>query len=1071
MLLIGGQQGTTEGIYSALGLQLGEDVSIGGIQIASSIIQGGFDDTAVWYSDPIDPSKPNLIEIDLTKVGQNIYVPPSPTPTPTPGEPTPTPTPVDPSPTPTPTPGEPSPTPSPTPADPTPTPTPGEPTPTPEPGTSLIPPGQNTTGLTQVSTITVDGQPYYLSDTLNPSLLKEGEFFYDPYTGKAIARERTTDVSTGLPRERTTNSYPLVNVVGKTSSDCINTDFIKGLPDWFSWLPLRWTFSYTLGLESEPSGTCTFETWFTNKNAVIQRLSKGASFSAFGIGFRVASVSWEELKRADITRSTLRVSLSLTGTHYWLDNEVPLIKRLDDDRSNTGVDPDCATGEATQTEDGIARTRSLSWLCSEAGGRLSGMSGEILVDSDITPEEGKIPRAEIQARLRQEGKFLDLTDPNAVYCRNWNSVPTHRLTEDFVLSDVNATINGGDYQDMRNPSGLFHHDLDEGLPANWVIGTPLSARDEQTSHIKGSYFIWPKQEVTGQFLEEDEEEEIVEETEGQTPATLPDYRSRTRVVEERWEDPDFAETPPEAAATNDLSLAFWRSGSNYNKIKRFVQTIDGVEVFVQEWIYGFAGPLAVDCYQNTGGGVYVLKKVALQNFWKLIGQTTTTHFYQNRQEIYTGYQKTGWQLTVFKSEPAIDVSDLDSSPLDQYPTLKLDQRLTEFEGDPINESAVNLAISAYRPHEVPSYEELLILNEPEMRYYKDVARQGVTEIKRCLPDGTSVRLASIDKTFQQPYIVTASVKFSSSLDWMEDPRNGVLKEANSAGASLPLFPPLVTGQEAQELRVSRILKSKNTLGVWEGGSGLQPSVGVDQSGQSLDEDKYVVFSQTSTAGGQGGAGFQSQISGTQREDFDGKPDASKRLPPLWELIPDENPVQTEKIQNAKSPETFRYFAWTPDAPNYDSSAKTVVSSSLSFPYAEKVSEAKRAIQTTLDIENCKGSYTDGFKTFFNPDFRPGDKLNYFCNAERRKRRILSINATINFQGSVNGSAFCTSSMEMDLGFPLEMSFQWSKEDVPIPSEESGFSSAPLDVWLDPLYNDSIGNVGKGQQTRLFPPGF
>ena len=883
----------------------------------------------------------------------------------------------------------------------------------------------------------------------------------------------------------TTPTTPIkVSVVDNTSNIDYDTDYIDKLPTVLQWLPLLGNFNYSTSLEQSQNGEMRFETWFSYKNLVLKHLCRGAKFEAFGIGWRVDGLQINEKMRSELSHPKIEVSISLTDPHWWLDTEVPLVPRKYKDNdplgglspilysgdwkisyhysvSSPGVDPECLTNSPSQPKTTLAESRTLTWLCGQAGGVLSGMEGEIPVPNDVSPEEGRIPRSEIQSRLRQNNCFLDLSDSDTVYCKKWDSTKQWLLQETDILSPISVSCSTGKQRKLT-PNSAFQQEIIVGLPNNITPKQTITLKNEDVTNIYGASYIWPKQEVTGEFLEKSQEQ--VEENQGNRAPTLPEYRMRQRKYEQRTEDPDIANTPPNSVDINDLSVSFWKSGQNYVKVKREIKTIDGFEFQVIEQKYAFNGPLAKDIYEYSQG-VWKLKKVDIKSFWGLIEETTTQHFYSSGfsayEGLYLGYEKRGWRFHVFATEPEINISDSEADPTLQYPTLSSQQQYIDKGSGATNADlqTKNLADKAYTPQRVPIFEKEKYYHEPMEKYYKDAAVQTVDEVKWCMPDGTSRRLAAIDNTFQQPYIVTAREKVVRGLSSMEDPRNPTIREFNQkrpdGQKEKPEFPPLTTGTESSESYKVKINRSINTPGY--------------RNTDDSEKDTFTAYTRSASTGGNG-SGFGSQVSENRVDEVEGRPESSRRLPPIWERVEEENPTETEEKQNQSDPKRYRYKVWTPLAPD-KTPFDQLVSGSMSFPYAKTLSEVRTAIKTNLDIENARNSYTESFTTFFNPSMRPGDQLTYFVNGERRKRRILSISPSIVFQGNLNNKPFATGTMQLSVGCPIEVDFILEQELIPNSATDKDKlgTGYPLEVWLDPTGGAQGAFEVENIPSRLTPP--
>lgn len=943
----------------------------------------------------------------------------------------------------------------------------------------------------------VDGVSYEIKPSDTPTEdLEQGQAIYSPTTNQLtfIPSQSLANKVTTAPQnlaiqisgnQIVVSPNPIsVSVVNNPTGDGYDTDFIDQLPTVLQWLPLLGSFSFSNSLEQSQNGQMRFETWFSYKNLVLKHLCRGAKFEAFGMGWRVENLQIVEKMRSEFPHPKIEVSISLTDPHWWLDVEVPLVPKTykandsmeglspilySGDWSisyhysadSPGIDPECMTNSPSQPETNFAEFRTLTWLCNEAGGSLLGMNGKIPVNNDISPEEGRIPRSEIQARLRQNNCFLDLSDHDTVYAKKWDLTKEWILEESDILSEVSVSCSTGKQRPLTSNSA-FQQEIVLGLPNEITPAQAIPFKDEDTSDIYGSYYIWPKQEVTGLFLEKQQEQ--TEENQGNRPPVLPEYRLRQRKYETRTEDPDNATMPPDSVPIDDLSVSFWKSGQNYVKVKREIKTIDGFEFQITEQKYAFNGPLAKDIYE-LDGGVFKLKKANVSDFWGLIEETTTQHFYSEGlsayEGLYLGYEKTGWRFHVFKVEPDIDVSDSEASPTEQYPTLSSQQQYNDLgeQATAANLQTRDLSDKAYTPQRIPIFEKEKYYHEPMEKYYKDAAVQGVDEVKICLPDGASRRLAAIDKTFQQPYIVTAREKVVRGLSAMEDPRNPTIREFNQnrpdGEKEKPEFPPLTTGTESSESYKVKINRSLNTPGI--------------RYADDSEKDSFIAYSRTSSTGGNG-SGFGSQITENKTDEAEGRPESSRRLPPIWERVPEEDQTEIEEEQNRPDPSRYRYKVWTPSAPD-KTPFDQLVSGSMSFPLAETLAEARTAIKTTIDIENARNTYTENFKTLFNPSMRPGDKLIYFVNGERRKRRILSISSEVVFGGNLNDQPFATGTMQLSVGYAPEIPFVLQQELIPnsATDKDKGGTGYPLEVWLDPLFGAQGVFELENVPSRIKPP--
>lgn len=865
---------------------------------------------------------------------------------------------------------------------------------------------------------------------------------------------------------------------------CIPTDYVDNFPPWFNDLPLSGTFSWTLQLEGEPSGNFTFETWADNRSKVLCELQPGKKFVAFGVGFRIANINITELTHHERVRPSLIVSISLTHCHQWIDKEVPLRGGLD-------LDPDekldsCGNVEQISDDD-MDRYRRVNWLCNRAGGNLSGFNdtkhNRIEVPIDTSQQEARIPRSEIMSRLTTQGKYIDFNEPNAIYCKKWTSFKNWKIEEVDIRSSISSSINGmGEWQNATISGKPFQQNKFEvGLPGSVVARHLPSLRSENTDCIIGVRWLDPKVQLNGLFLD-DGEEEPEEQTQAKKLNEITTYRTKSRKTEVVIEDPDLAATPPDSDLSSDLSICFWKGGQNYVKVWRQITYLDGVKIAEVERKYGFAGPLAKDVYFESSPYFFVPQRIAVGGFWQIIEETNTIYNYENELEIYTGYVKQGWKLVVHKTEPDIDISDYESNPAEQFPTLKFTLLLNgKFPGVETVATAAETncwqkELAAYTPRKVSVFEQMSRLNEPYSRYYKDAGKPDITEEIIQMPDGRCMRKAIVDKTWQQPYIVTADASYVGGLDVIDDPRNEIIKYSNSLVTDprdkLPLFPALTTGTEALNRVIRRIMRSKNTLGV----IAKSDATGIDQiSDEVSDVDRFVTYSNGGEAGGAGG-GFNSQYGEYSRQVSEGKPPMSDRLPPVWNKVdPEEQSGDYANAQNtSQQRKNYVWYAWTPDAPNRKVTRgnRQLVGSTIDLPFAKYRNDVRQHLETMINMENTKSAASDSFTIAPNWNIRPGDGVTYTANGERRKRRVLSVNNVINFQGISNGKLVNTSSgTQLTLGYIIEPSIIIRKDRLPAEADPTAANqSSPTNaLWI--TYAQSIGNIAVNKPSRLYPPQF
>lgn len=850
-------------------------------------------------------------------------------------------------------------------------------------------------------------------------------------------------------------------------------------PEILSLLPiLEGDISWTENFEGEPSGNLTFKTWWDLRYSAIELLRVGIVVKIWGVGFAISDLQIKEVPTKQHAKPLIEVSISLSGCHRWASDDVPLaLNKL----NNTEKNQECEPG--TKLKDSRQRSRKLSLglLAARAGGSYSGPAGEILIPNDVTPESSTTFMSELDARLRQEGCFKILWHPTTIKAIQWDSVKNWQIAEHELLKEVDRSFagemresnvasvasSGGkiivspqQIETTQKQSPLkrkpFHFlPLGKQIPLTiFPFLTPQIVQENLGKYYHAEHYF-PKCELTGLFLDDEKnkaEEKInrgdnVEQSQQSNSANnKAKWQKRERKIETFPKESDFgtdfsqdlgsSSSSSNSSPPNDLgivkttSINFDESGSNYVKTDEFITTIDGMPSKKRTVKYGFFGIKGVDLYNlQTGECV----GVEASGHWGVIEDTTEVVEYDSQGWRLKSIT-TGWRLGRHQTENISEVKNDGSNPLEDVPTIKFQP---EDGDDDVTKEFKKASLECYefKKIDVHKIEENIL--SPYNKYYGDVMPPDFELEEICSPNGqkTYKVIDNIsDGKWIDPRFTRESQTYHVAFSEIEDPRNIKIKEDNKGATApdiVPEYPPLFTGIEEINRTKTEVTSVKNKK--WYGSVNVpsgQTMADWNRSRDSQDEDRFITLERKASAGG---VSFVSQFSEQTTNTNNGRPAAAPQLPSVWERIePQNNSNADPQSQNPEQGQRTYYVETSHLPPKGNRNFNDqLTGSSLSYPHAKTLSEAKRAAKTDFYIRDTQASVKENILIFFNPYIRSGDRITYTCNGEVRKRRVLGVSHKVNLEGTVDGKIYVTSpGTSLQLGAELPTSFVFTSKLEP-----------------------------------------
>lgn len=822
------------------------------------------------------------------------------------------------------------------------------------------------------TTLTIEGEVY----TLALESPRSGEFIVNPQTGELLIH------LIEVPETAT------VAVVQQT--EALQTDFLSGpYPDIFYQLPMTGSFSWTVSLDGHPSGSFNFDTYPHLRSRVIELLCEGAEFIAFGIGFRVSSLSFTEKSAAP---NTLTVAVGLGGRHENYDFNVPYQGTSIITVANPASaepDPYCLgrlpSGAAAQSTKSYT---SVQELARRVGDNFFGPYMKVPYEKDNTDGTNFITEAQNQVRMF--GGFLYYSNPAGVQVRALAGTGVHHLNSTQIKSDIQVSV-AGRRRKILNVGGTFLHPPLEFVDpyASTPPSVALEVKSENTNIYPWVKSYDPPYKLEGAFNEVAETNE--EDTQANSEYQKPKWKARVPIRKVIVTPPENPAIPPAGTGPlKDVSLTFDNSGTQPKNQKTEI-TEDDMPVETREVSYGFAflGSDMVSDDEIVG---------ASPGCWQKIRETRTIHHYDvstsgpsRNTGYYLGSDTTGSMLTRYLTEG----SDLETTKLDST---------DEIEGE---------LLTCYNYFTIPIVGAERYYLESKRDYYNDIPASAVIYYKVCLPDGTSQYAFVEDPTWVDDFFVTTKENRENSFSARVHPENNPDDD--------DIRPPLTVGKETYHKEWITVLpsdKTRNNLKI--------PSAPLPATSDQKQTPQDAFLTSTVNYSSQDSQFTNSLAMATSDKSY-GRPPTHTRKPPLLEKVEPEsaNGSAAKKASN-NAMEYFVRSRLNPDA-------RTTQGGTLSYPAATTLQQALTAAQTDLTLSNITGGTKESFEIEFNLSMQEGDCLIYSVDNIVRSRRLLSITREVRIDSRRNSPMLLGKNCSVSVGIERSTPMSSYSQRAPVPA--------------------------------------
>jgi hypothetical protein len=798
-------------------------------------------------------------------------------------------------------------------------------------------------------------------------------------------------------------------VIG-SGAETVETDFSYLPPPYpaiFSQIPMQGSFSWTDSFEGHPSGSFNFVTWVGMRDAVITLLCEGAEFTAFGIGFRVSSLSFTESSGGI---HEIAVQVGLGGKHENYDFDIPLkggsSLTIQTQSPALELDPYCAGklpggGQKKAT----AGYTSVQELASRIGDGFIGPYMQVPIAAEGN-ESGNFMNF-AQQQVRMFGGFLDYSHPGAVEVRNLAGVGGHYLEPSQIKSEISTSVTGRRRRVLSVGETFVHPDLTpvESFPYPYPVDTTPSIPFSESTAI----YPWvtsydPKQKLEGKFSESPEDVDK-EDTSANSEYQQPRWKAHVpvrKVIPKPADDPSIA--PAGTGPLKDISLVFDSGGTTKEQEIEITEDDQPVESSFLKYGYVFYGEsMFTDggiLVGATGSDAETDNTGASSGCWQLIMKWKKKHYWDidgsfsvsRDTGYYLGWDLVGSMLSRYKSE---------STSLE---TIKLDPQ-DEIEGE-------ILQCHRFGWHPMVGAERYYL--EAKRDYYNDMPPRPVETYKVCLPNGTSQYAQVEDPSWVEEFFVVRKITRESSFTARLDPENDPPDDPRQ---------PLTTGQDSYHEEWVTVLPSVNTKT-----DNFNIPLPTLQPGQPrLDEqDSYIVTQRNYSSGD---AQFANSFAMSTGEKNYGRPPTHLRRT-LWDKVEPEGANGSSDKSGAATTNRLEYYVSSginPDA--------KVEGGSLSYPFATTLSQALTAAQTDLTIQNITGGTKDSFSIEFNMTMRAGDLVTYTANNTVRRRRLLSISREVLIDSKNGVPILLGRNCNVSLGIERVAPMRYTTQKAPVPAQE------------------------------------
>ncbi|MFN6560020.1 MAG: hypothetical protein RMY28_009450 [Nostoc sp. ChiSLP01] len=726
-------------------------------------------------------------------------------------------------------------------------------------------------------------------------------------------------------------------------------------PALFTNLPLQGTIQISRSFEQQPSAQ--FELESTLPKSQLQAIfTPGGELELYGIPLRINSVSITELPRAIYPDARCQLSVSLGGK--WENYNEPVFLRSngknDTPNDTPFQDADCLIPSGASA-DTFYTTTTVPALLKKAGIPYSGPTLAVVdIDKGTRRDAAVNPVGLLEERVRVANSFIRWSSAAAVEAVPISGLRVWEYQEHEILGEVTTS-----YEAIAKTSkkAIAIPNLNPPLPdltnfPSTVTAAPIPTLKNELPTALG--FEYPNSELSGKFQETRRDQ--FERTQGQSQLR---YVRKEPTKTTRIEGDAEAHVPLEGVESIQvMSLCFDAGGQT--KTRTTVYEEDGATIYEIDEIWGFAY-IAREIYDDSRDRL----NGDPNQYWQCLKQTRTDYTY----DLATGYflytYTSGYNTVRYRQESA-------ESP----ETLGLDPDDSEYE--------------LYQFIRIP----VVGRNSNKLRLDPNYTTEGLSELtKICNRDGTSTLVPVINPNFAPDYYVEEQRQESVAFASRPNPENeGVVGTADD-----PLLPDLIVGEESRFEKKTQITPAIYQQILTGSNNGYPTS----KQGQELTAQQIVDYIKQFKAQG---PSINQALEETSIERSTGDPPVAQRKPAVYEQEQAKNGI------DAGFEPTYKYYlqtaGYTIDDP---------VNGSENFSVAETLEEALTAAKCKAAIENWRNGFSENLQIAANSQIKEGDRFNYWCNGEYRKRIVLSAQTPLNILGTVNGQPKVTGITTLTLG--------------------------------------------------------
>jgi hypothetical protein len=770
------------------------------------------------------------------------------------------------------------------------------------------------------------------------------------------------------------------------------------MPDLFEWLPIgsdTADFSISLSFDGHPSGSFSFIALAEDRLLIEATMRLGSELEAFGIAWRVTSLSFAEAPSLEQPVRIVAVNVSLGGKYEnYLDKKAsfnsaktPSTKELEtncedkitEENSKPVVKPTSATVQELASRVGTTFNGSGDWRF------------DIPVDTPIFEGFGlgdKISELEIT-----NASFPVYSDPKGIITKDPNAVRVWNIDETSVVSPVTLTVSGirpsNPTQLTKVPKQLGFKVLNTGLPGAKLSPRTLPIQIEPPP-VLVNYF-YPAFKFEG---------EVVQEDDLKSSSNTPEEKVKGDEV--RWARvPPFtitldtgdvnASTRP-GSPSGDINNNFDQSGPQ--KVLKRTTYVDGVEVRSTTEIYGWIIRGVDAVYWD--GSKWV--KNSNSGRWAKVKEYRTNHSFEGKYGYHVGSTTTGFEMVRFRQE----ASDI---PETAIAASLLTRELTEENIAPLFKSVspsevmelpenniktfINGIVELYRFTTVSVIEEEIKSLIPESEIYEDLVEETNANTEQvCLPNGKVEERPKEsevieDPGYAPPYLVMSRDVSKGAFSVRLNPEFLAQNNINQ-----------VLNLDAEE-RNDKFVPAYLSTGSIKSEE-MSISIGSTKPGR----ESFTVYNSVYSSQG---PEFRSKLQQATYENKLGRPEsASTRLATIFERIEELDDKGSKKeISESNPPSDFAsgfdfFIESVVDAPK-----TTLLGGTLNYPYCKTEAQILKAAKYDLWKQNITGLGTKSFSIVYNDEhalIREGDRIDLTVNNVVGKYRVTGISYTLTVRG-------------------------------------------------------------------------